>query len=85
MDDKKSDGLFYKVKKVFVCQTGMPGKVKKDFFDCNEYLSPGNDTYVDWIVQDQEKNNVEERKLVDDWLIANGAVSGEIVIIKHWW
>lgn len=85
----------YKVMKVFDCQwdPGMPKDVKKAFFDLNEC---GNNVYVRWQIASDIYEEGDEwsikRKLVDDWLIANGAEgpkdehsSGETVLIKHWW
>ena len=81
--------------KVFDCQwdPGMPEDVKKAFFS---FYECGNDTYVEWIVHEDDSTYVEEenlsRRLVDAWLIANGAedrkegkYNGETVLIKHWW
>jgi len=91
----------YKIMKVFDSQwdPGMPKDVKNAFFDLHRDMGVGNDTFVDWTVQwddsdyDADNEWAAKRRLVDDWLIANGAVGrtkespyeGETVLIKHWW
>ena len=88
----------YKLMKVFNCQwdPGMPDDVKDAFFS---FYECGNDVYVTWTVQDDDTGYDDNdprsvsRRLVDDWLIDNGAVGrtpespyhGETVLIKHWW
>jgi hypothetical protein len=84
----------YKIMKVFDCQfnPGMPDDVKKVFF---ENCEKSNDCYVSWQIADSEYDDSEhsrQLKLIDDWLIENGAVGpkdtnscGETVLIKHWW
>lgn len=93
------DKPIYKVMKVFDCQwdPGMPQEVKDAFFSLHEC---GNDVYVDWEVQWDDRNYFTsqedwavKRRLIDDWLMANGATGrtpespyhGETVLIKHWW
>lgn len=82
----------YKMMKVFDCQwdPGMPDDVKKAFFD-SQFDTCCNDVYVAWDVElgDSDYDSPDEiqskRRLVDQWLIDNGANSGETVLIKHWW
>jgi len=81
--------------KVFDCQSGMSDEVKKAFFS---FYECGNDVYVTWTVQedDTEYDGDDEfavnRRLVDAWLMENGAegraedkYNGETVLINHWW
>ncbi len=90
----------YKLRKVFDCQwhPGMPDDVKDAFFAAYQDSPVGNDTFVEWTVHeddtdyDSDEESHVQRRLVDAWLIANGAedrkpgeYEGEIVLIKHWW
>lgn len=101
------DKPIYKMMKVFDSQwdPGMPEDVKDAFFDCYRDSSVGNDSYVEWTIQkdgctsdsksewEGKEKLIKNHKLVDDWLISNGAESrnesslynGETVLIKHWW
>lgn len=85
----------YQTMKVFDCQwdPGMPDDVKKAFFS---FCECGNDVYVSWTVETSGTNDSgddynADHKLVDQWLIDNGAEAGaadrcgETVLIKHWW
>lgn len=77
----------------------MPDDVKRAFFDYYKDSPFGNDCYVEWEVQwdDMDYEADDElsvkRRLIDNWLIDNGAVGryandgfkGEMVLIKHWW
>jgi hypothetical protein len=73
----------------------MPEDIQNAFFSSCEC---GNDTYVKWIVQEDDSSYDDDsetsikRRLVDKWLIENGAdprqegkFNGENVLIKHWW
>lgn len=64
-----------KLMKVFDCQD-MPDHVRKQFFEISE---KGNDCYVDWYLDS------ELSTLVDGWVLDNGAMPDEHVIIRHWW
>lgn len=90
----------YKTVKVFDCQwdPGMPDDVKEAFFDFHRDPFVGNDVYVDWTVHEDDTGYDDDnewaikRRLVDSWLLANGAEGrkegeyhGETVLIKHWW
>jgi len=101
------DKPIYQVMKVFDSQwdPGMPEDVKKAFFDCYSDPPVCNDVYVEWTVQkdgcmpdsngewEGKDKLIANHKLVDDWLIANGAeprsesspYDGETVLIQHWW
>jgi len=73
----------YENKKVFDCQE-MPDKVRRLFFKVADVMS--NDVYVSWSVQaSTPEDTISGVKVVDDWLIAKGAVQHESVIIRHWW
>jgi hypothetical protein len=104
---KKSKGIIYRTMKVFDCQwdPGMPEDVKDAFFKI--FDEAGNDVYVEYEIANERFSTAEKpipgladensewalrKKLLDDWLIANGAEgpksddsSGETVLIKHWW
>lgn len=78
--------------KVYCSQWGeppMPEDVKRAFFELHSDPNPGNDVFVQYSVADcayEEGNEWSALyKLLDDWLLANGAVVGETVLIKHWW
>lgn len=90
----------FKTMKVFDCQwdPGMPEDVKRAFFDLHSDPRVGNDVFVEWTVHwddtgyDDDDEWASKRRLVDAWLIANGAAdraegkyNGETVLIKHWW
>jgi hypothetical protein len=89
--------LSYKIMKVFDSQwnPGMPDDVKAAFFS---FYECGNDVLVYWTVQEDDSSYDSDdefsikRRLVDNWLIKNGAeprqegkYNGETVLIKHWW
>jgi hypothetical protein len=85
----------YKTMKVFDCQwnPGMPENVKKAFFDIFADRAC-NDVYVSYTIAESVWGGDEgqDYKLLDKWLIENGAeglindnVSGETVLIQHWW
>jgi hypothetical protein len=95
-----SNKKLYKTMKVFDCQTGMPKDVKEAFFDLHADPAVGNDVFVQWTVEwDEEDYDADDEwsakiRLVDKWLMANGArgrnienheYEGELVLIKHWW
>lgn len=67
--------------KVFDCQ-GMPSDVRRSFF--NATAGTANDCLVDWTVGDCEDPD-EDIRAVDAWLVANGAVDLEGVVVSHWW
>jgi len=78
---------------VYDCQK-MPDKVRQAFYELTE--SAGNDCYVSHFIGDaleEEKNDpgshdkkvIEQYKVLEEWLIANGATIGEHVLINHWW
>ena len=90
----------YKIMKVFDSQwgPGMPENIKEAFFDIYRDRHTGNDVFVKWIVHEDDTEYDDDsewnakRRLVDSWLIANGAgdrkegaYNGETVLIKHWW
>lgn len=83
----------YKIMKVFDSQLnpGMPKKVKDAFFDCYMDEQMSNDSFVEWTIQQDGLTSefkdevIKNHKLVNDWLIANGAENGEKVLIKYWW
>jgi hypothetical protein len=94
------DKPIYRVMKVFDSQwyPGMPKDVKEAFFDLFRDRCTGNDVYVEWTVHDDDSEYDPDnewgakKRLVDNWLIANGAedrqegkFNGETIIIKHWW
>ena len=83
--------------KVFDCQE-MPNNIKTAFFSFYEDPSIQNDVYVSWTVQEDDINYNDDnefaikRRLIDDYLIENGAdqrkdseYNGETVLINHWW
>jgi hypothetical protein len=67
-----------KMMKVFDCQE-MPDGVRTAFF---EWAEQGNDCYVAVSVELEEW---EDREIIFGWLLANGAVEGETVLVSHWW
>jgi hypothetical protein len=66
-----------KMMKTFDCQD-MPGKIRENFF---EYFQDrkGNDVYVSLYIDE-----VEEYPFME-WLIDEGGVEDEKVLVKHWW
>jgi len=75
------------------CQK-MPEKIKQAFYSLTDNY--GNDCYVSHWVGDAlkeeaddpgsyEEDILKKYRLVEDWLIKNGAIVGEEVIINHWW
>lgn len=79
----------YEMMKVFDC-CKMPKDVHQAFFDIEEC---GNDCYVDWwnhLDYDTDAGDPDpddiKRKLVNDWLLANGMEeTDKKVLISHWW
>lgn len=75
----------------------MPEDVKNALFAIN--TDAKNDSYVSHVldyldgpdhkdddgVSDYEKYFLLQTKILNDWLIANGAELGETVIISFWW
>jgi hypothetical protein len=66
----------------------MPSDLRKQFFDL--YDDKNNDSYVLWGIHDSiYENDQDLNKLIDDWLILNGAdgtpETYEKVLIKYWW
>lgn len=89
----KGNKEMFTLQKVFDCQD-MPDDIKEIFFNQNEC---GNDCLVyytvNWLKQAIEEDGTEshdcydlsnEEKL-DNWLIENGALNNELIIISHWW
>lgn len=86
--------------KVFDCQwnPGMPEDVKESFFRIFRERCISNDVLVEhsvndevFLPEDEETEWCQDKKRLNAWLIENGAdpggpgVSGETVLIKHWW
>jgi len=77
----------FEMLKVFDCGD-MPDKVRQVFFDSCEQ---GNDCYVYWwpapaeYLEDCVTRLNEDNTIVDDWLLDNGAVPHEKVLISHSW
>jgi hypothetical protein len=71
----------YKVLKVFDCQE-MPDHLCKHFLKL--WDDKCNDVAIDWRVCDSDPP-IPEHDIIDQWLLSNGAVIGEEVIIKYWW
>lgn len=92
----KGNEKMFTLLKVFDCQD-MPNDIKEIFFNQNEC---GNDCLVyytvNWFKQAIEEDEEDgtkspdcyalsnEEKL-DNWLIENGALNNERIIISHWW
>jgi hypothetical protein len=77
----------YKTMKVFDCQwnPGMPQDVQDAFFS---FYECGNDVYVSWTIEkipNEDDVKFAKEKMVNTWLIENGACEGETVLIQHWW
>lgn len=68
----------YETLKVFDCQE-MPPDIRTCFFE--EAGVEMNDIFVHWEVGLLGGYRYE----VNQWLELNGAVSGETVLIHHWW
>lgn len=69
----------FQLKKVFDCQA-MPEDLRSLFFEHERKgLGRGNDVYIDWYINDSTD------KLIDAWLLAQGAEPDEHVLIRHWW
>lgn len=71
----------FKIAKVFDCQN-MPENIKDAFFNTcdNQY---GNDCYVDWYFDIGPRD--DGKNIVSKWLLENGAILGDKVLINHWW
>jgi hypothetical protein len=75
------------------CQK-MPEDVRAAFFLATSYMGLPNDSVAKWGVGDLRRDaeefpdqydDVASACLVDEWLIAEGAVDGESVLIARWW
>ena len=82
----------YRTMKVFDCQDQMDDDVKKALFRIYDHT--GNDCFIDYTIADSvwEEDEGHDYKLLDKWLIENGAEGpredgevGETVLIKFWW
>jgi hypothetical protein len=67
----------FELMKVFDCQK-MPSEIRQVFFQID--FGVGNDSYVKFFVRQASENCV-----VSKWLVENGAVEEEDVIISCWW
>lgn len=83
----------FKMSKVFDCGD-MPSSVRDVFFERMREYGNGvsNDCYVPWtvsqsVVWDDALGAVENEDFceVDVWLLSNGAVADESVLIEHSW
>lgn len=90
----------YKKMKVFDCNwdPGMSEDVKNAFFRLFDHVM-SNGVFVEYSIHDENFSKKDEncqqaldKKLLDSWLVENGAKSpksedeeGETVLIKHWW
>lgn len=72
----------FKLMKVFDCYD-MPETLRNGFF--NLWDNKGNDSTVEWYTQGsiEEKGSISE--MVDNWLVENGAIKYEYVLIKYYW
>ncbi len=91
---KKVVKKVYDLVKVVDPHSHMPKNVKDAFFDVYRGdCGLSNDSHVNWTVggefDDFDDEEVEicnkHRKTVDDWLLANGFVNGEDIMILYWW
>lgn len=77
----------FEMLKVFDCWD-MPDDVRQVFF---ERCGQGNDCYVGWwptpaeYLEDCVTQANEDNTIVDDWLLNNGALPHEKVIVSHSW
>ena len=75
--------MSFQVMKVFDCQD-MPEELRNKFVRI--WDNKCNDVYVHWHVADSIYDEDDDPcKLVDEWLLANGAKEFEQVLIKYWW
>ena len=88
----------FRTLKVFDCQE-MPPDVKAAYFEHYEaaLIQSYNGSYLEWGIADEVFENENDawalrKKMVDAWLIANGAIGpatedddGEEVLIRFWW
>lgn len=77
----------FEMLKVFNCWD-MPDDVRQVFF---ERCEQGNDCYVGWwptpaeYLEDCVTQVNEDNTIVDDWLLNNGALPHEKVLVSHSW
>lgn len=53
-----------------------------------EYYGNGNDSFYAYNICDKDETGMlteKEYKLFNSWLIKNGAIDKDEVIINHWW
>lgn len=83
----------YKTIKYFDCKD-MPEKVQEAFFSTFETFQKyyPNDIIIEWHEEYSKNgfkknfpNNANNLNKVNLWLKKNGALPGELVLIKHWW
>ncbi len=50
-------------------------------------LGHGNDLHFSWLVGDMDSHSLtdQEAKLVDEWLLSEGAEIGDDILIYYWW
>lgn len=80
----KSVAKSFRLMKVFDCQQ-MPQEVRDALFKVSNV---GNDCAIEWYLDkdDEDYELLEETKVVQNWLLQNGAsYEDDSVMIKHWW
>lgn len=76
----------HSVRKVIDPHRNMPEEIKVAFFEGTREWDKGNDSYIDWTVDEHEYDEEDDPFLakLDSWLRANFD-KGEKLIILHWW
>lgn len=78
----------FTLEKVIDPHHSMPEKVKDAFFEALRDRCLGNRSYVWWRWNEAEEDDdlsINYVKIVDEWLLANGFVQDESILMLYWW
>lgn len=75
----------FKLCKVINPHRNMPKHIKDAWMNNCIVEELSNNSFVNYTVSEYRENMDENCILVDDWLLANGLIAGENIIILYWW
>lgn len=77
----------FQLRKVIDPIANMPYHIQKIWRDLTVSWDMSNDSFKFWTVAQYDYSHPSDSsmKAIDDWLISNGLVKDEEVIILNWW